>query len=684
MMAAAEAVHALRESGVDWRVMRGRVVMVPCLALAACQSTPPSVTSPASLTDASVRDGATARLRDGSMNDAGAPVLGAVALGSGQWQAALAECTPDASASPTCEQAWCAALASTGLFVDQFDAVVVPEFSSGVLSATASNAAALLHVAELLDNAAAAVDAVAAEQCTYVLPHMPFVLGIQPKPIVNADIRGAWTPRSAQLLGATLASLKYIFGAVAGTIPPPPASPGFVPTLPTLLNELRTRELEADTLLWSEQADPTIPRGGWLDRDGDGVPSAADELLIDLFEPATDTRVFDFSTAKLVRGDSLPLGALTPTAALPAGACAYRAWHVDTLIESTNVGTTDGLSYSPDGARLAFPMKVSGTYQVHIANADGTSPVCITCANVPTSWNDGVRWRPGAPSTLLFISNRDHLGFSFSGAGGGAGQELYAMRADGTQQTRLTVSDTWATNYHANFSPDGSRIVWGSTEARAWDVMVADFVDDAAGMRLSNVQRVIHDTTWWETHGFTADGGSIITTNTRAGFLETDIYAVDLATGARTRLTNYAGWDEHAHLSPGGRELAWISGRWAPTSMVRFEPPYATLSPVWDFFWILPGIYFTYLDQPAGYSTELTMMDADGTNLQRLTNDGAVVADNEWSPDGKHIVYREASTAPGAPGAIRTVTFDDCGPCLTCLWASKRRRSSRDTPSSRR
>ena len=74
-----------------------------------------------------------------------------------------------------------------------------------------------------------------------------------------------------------------------------------------------------------------------------------------------------------------------------------------------------------------------------------------------------------------------------------------------------------------SYSPDGKRIVWGSTEARTWDVMVADFVSDASGMRLESPRRVVHDTTWWETHGFTPDGRRVITTNTRAGMLATDI-----------------------------------------------------------------------------------------------------------------------------------------------------------------
>ena len=48
---------------------------------------------------------------------------------------------------------------------------------------------------------------------------------------------------------------------------------------------------------------------------------------------------------------------------------------------------------------------------------------------------------------------------------------------------------------------------------------------------------------------------------------------------------------------------------------------------------------------PAGYSTELTLMDADGSHVQRLTADNQIVADNEWSPDGKRIIFRQTNTS---------------------------------------
>lgn len=313
------------------------------------------------------------------------------------------------------------------------------------------------------------------------------------------------------------------------------------------------------------------------------------------------------------------------------------------------------MSFSPDGTKLALPIKVGSDYQIQVLDLVTRDLGCLTCG-APKGWNDGVRWQPNG-DVLLFISSRDHP-YAIGGAGGGAGQELYAMRADGSEVTRLTHGSTWATNYHVNWSHDGKRIVWGSTESRAWDVMVADFAEDTNGMRLENVRRLTHDTSWWETHGFTADGRAVLTTNTRAGWQSADLYLVDVATGARTRLTDDVAWDEHVHLSPDGRKLSWISARWRPAGMERMTD--GSLSPAFDFFWIAPAILFEFFNPPAGFSTELTMMDADGSHLQRLTFDDQVVADNARSPGGDRIVFRQTPNGPRGPSRIRLLTFDDC------------------------
>ncbi len=579
-------------------------------------------------------------------------------LGAGQWHDALHTCTAVLRRNPEdCAARYCELIGQTMTFVDQLNSYVLPRFRQEGRAGLGD----LFHLWKLnrqLARAAQSADETTSRSCEFSVPRMPLLIGDRSDPIVDGELRGQWTLRDAHTLGAILYAFRYLYGNVLGhsRVPPPPRGES-LPGLPDDLQRMARHLAEQDVLL-RQPADPAVPRGGWYPRggaDAGGGPGSGDELLIDIFRPGTSERVFDFSGAGFARAESLPRGALTLTSVLPRQRCGYQRWHIDTLISGKQVGATDGMSFSPDGSQLVVPIKKDGHYQIHIMKADGKGAVCLTCGPGSGS-NDGVRWQPGGDA-LLFISDRDHP-HSLGGAGGGAGQDLYVMRSDGSRQTRLTRSHAWATNYHVNWSMDGRRIVWGSTEARTWDVMIADYVDDPAGSRLSHVRRLTHDTTWWETHGFSADGKAVIATNTRAGLMSADLYAIDIESGKRTRLTDDPAWDEHAHLSPDGRKLAWISGRWQPASMLRLNA--TGLSPLLDFFWIVPGVFFEFINHPAGYATELSLMDADGGHIQRLTTAGEIVADNQWSPDGRRIVFRQQKPRVFGAGSIRVLTFDDC------------------------
>ncbi|PSM30955.1 hypothetical protein BVG81_007850, partial [Haliangium sp. UPWRP_2] len=465
----------------------------------------------------------------------------AQAFAERRWSDALNTCTLALFFSPgDCAARYCVLLGRSMVFVDSLNNYLLPRLRSGA-SVNIFDVAQLWVIDLQLRDMASAADSVTAGACQYDLPHLPLQIGDAADPIVLGDVRGLYTPRGAYLLGAIANSIRYTLATLwsSPSVPSDQSPPG----LPELLERMRTQLLEHDRLLFAQpvKLNPDQPQGGYLDRDGNCMPSAKDELLIDIFKPGTDERVFDFSGASLVQRETLPAGALTPTASLPPPRCGYKSWHIDTILPGQKVGTTDGMSFSPDGQRLALPMFVDGKYQIHLMNVDGSQPVCITCT--PGSGaNDGVRFRPRppgasplAPDALIFISNRDHP-YAVGGAGGGAGQELYAMRPDGSQVTRLTKSGAWATNYHVNFSPDGTKIAWGSTDQRTWDVLVADF-DDTSGFHLSNIKRLPRDTTWWEPHGISPDGCSVIASNSRAGLLSSDIYAVEIASGRRTRLT---------------------------------------------------------------------------------------------------------------------------------------------------
>jgi Tol biopolymer transport system component len=576
-------------------------------------------------------------------------------LGAGQWQPALTSCLAGEKKNPSdCNAQYCELIARTMMVVDEINGFLLPRYRRP-LTAMPGDLQNLATTNMLLTEAETAAETAIKNKCEFDLPTLPLRMGDAADPVVLGEIRGLWNERDAHMVAALLYSITYGLQAefMPQAVPPPPAGET-TPALPPLLDTMRQHLVSQQQLLFAQPADVAKGIGGWLDRNGNGKPDGPDELLIDIFKPGTQDRVFDFSTAEFVPGESLPFTPLTPTASLPAPQCGYQAFHIDDVATGSNVSSTDGMSFSPDSTKIVYPLQVSMKSQIQVANADGSGASCLTCGQLGN--NDGVRWRPAVGDAIIFISDRDHP-YATGNAGGGFGQELYVMKPDGTQPTRLTTSNAWATNYHVNWSPDGQRIVWGSTEAYSWDVMVADFVEDATGMHLANQRRVVHDTTWWETHGFTPDETSIITTNTRAGFQSPDVYAVDLTTGARKRLTTNPAWDEHGHLSPDGREMVWISGRWHPASVLRLSE--ASLAPVFDFLWVVPGIFFSFLNPPAGYTSELSIMDVDGQNVRALTNDNLVVADSQWSADGHKIIFRQSSS-DGQTTKIRVLTFDDC------------------------
>ncbi len=115
-----------------------------------------------------------------------------------------------------------------------------------------------------------------------------------------------------------------------------------------------------------------------------------------------------------------------------------------------NAGNNVWASYSPDGLRIAFYSdRNGGQGDVWVMNADGSNPIQLTLnagRNAYPSWSpDGKR--------IVFASTRD------------GDQQLFVMKADGSNQVRITSATIDGTKYYNPvWSPKGNRIVFYSSK----------------------------------------------------------------------------------------------------------------------------------------------------------------------------------------------------------------------------
>lgn len=202
---------------------------------------------------------------------------------------------------------------------------------------------------------------------------------------------------------------------------------------------------------------------------------------------------------------------------------------------------------------------------------------------------------------------------------------------------------------HPQFSYDGKKLFWaervkyGKSFSGGWVLKIADFVVDNKAIRLEDIKTYTPGewSCFYESHAFSKDNkkvlfsGNLKAEQTSVGL---DIYELNLETQQLKRLIHSdSDWDEHAHYSPDGTKIAWMSS----TDL--------------DIKWgddISGHKWGRYL------KTELWIMDVDGSNKQRLTffnspghqeyMGGArcIVSDSAWSPDGTRLAALVAHETP--------------------------------------
>jgi TolB protein len=298
------------------------------------------------------------------------------------------------------------------------------------------------------------------------------------------------------------------------------------------------------------------------------------------------------------------------------------------------------LAWSKKNNKIAFDrLGRDGYFDLWIMNPDGSGQKNLT-TNHPQLPNKHIgqpTWHPSGKLIVIQVQKAHVPRYADTKCTPGAGtlNDLWIVTQDGKRvwkihSVRNEVSKDAAGVLHPHFSHDGTKLFWAErikSNNRAfgeWKLRIADFhFSQTSGPRLGKIRNYNPGggSSFFESHNFSPDDQHVLFTGNQDGPLE--IYEMNVNSGAVKRLTHHSAytWDEHAHYSPDGKTIIWMSSK---------------------------GLRFTV--KPFHLEAEFWIMNRSGSHKQQLTwfhtpdhphyldKPFAVAADFDWSPDGSQIV----------------------------------------------
>ena len=240
---------------------------------------------------------------------------------------------------------------------------------------------------------------------------------------------------------------------------------------------------------------------------------------------------------------------------------------------------------------------------------------------------------------LTFEGDNGEAYFSFSGKeliyqssrGGEKCDKIWMMNIDGS--AKRMVSPSSGAHTCSFFYPDGEKIVFASTShlvgdcppkpelprklRYAWPLYPYDIY--AANRDGSSLQRLTLNPEYDAEPIISSDGKKIVFGSKREGNF--DIYIMDSDGKNTKRLTHTYGYDGGPWFSPDGKKIAWRA--WHPSTK-EGKAQWAE------------NMKFNYITSTP---LDIWVMNSDGSNKLRLTNNGATNWAPSWHPDGKRIIF---------------------------------------------
>ena len=258
----------------------------------------------------------------------------------------------------------------------------------------------------------------------------------------------------------------------------------------------------------------------------------------------------------------------------------------------------------------------------------------------------------GENAEAYFSADASRLIFQATRPGVSNCDQIYTMNADGTD-VRMVSSGEGATTC-AFFFPSGDRILYSSTHEHSpecpprpdysqgyvWPLHAFDiFTANADGSDL----RKIGSTPHYDAEAtISPDGSRIVFTSTRDGDLE--IYTMNADGTDIRRLTNEPGYDGGAFFTPDGNRIVYRARHpESPEELADYQ-----------------RLLGENLIRPS--RLDIYLMDLDGSNRVRVTNNGAANFAPYMHPDGQRIIFSSNMDDPeGRNFELYMINIDGTG-----------------------